>query len=107
MTSSDFNILKSYNKTTDGGTLTCGDLQPSSSKHRNFSTKRASRTDRRDGCFSKGRKNPATTAEDLNLDPDSIAFVAYSELQKKYNRLKRHYRKERKFYKGNKISLSK
>lgn len=98
MNSSDLNIMKSFTKGNDTGELSGAEINPPSSKHRSISTRRISRTDRRDGVKSKKRKPPHLIAEELGIEKDSQGFQAFTELQKKYNKLKRHYRKERKYH---------
>lgn len=105
MNSSDLNIMKSYTRNRRDNDISGIELGTSSCKYRSISTKRVSRTDRRDGAKLRGHKNPAAVAENLGLEQNTEGFNAFINLQKKYNRLKRHYRKERKFYRGKKFPL--
>lgn len=71
------------------------DLKQNDSKHRSISTKRVSRTERRDGVRAKSK--PKTVhPEEIGMQEESEGFLAYSDLFKKYTKLKRHFRKERK-----------
>lgn len=95
MNGSDFNIMKSFQRTVDKTQLSDFELQKSSCKHRSISTKRVSRTERRDGVRGKSKKSQPILAEEVGMEEDSKAFIMYNDLHKKYNKLKRHYRKEK------------
>ena len=94
MNASDLNIMKSFTQNRKKSKHEL-DLKPDSSKHRSISTKRVSRTERRDGI--RGKSKPKTILpEEIGMQEESEGFLAYSDLFKKYTKLKRHYRKERK-----------
>ena len=95
MNASDFNIMKSFQRTGDKTQLSDFELQKSSCKHRSISTKRVSRTERRDGSRRKSKKSHQVLPEEVGMEEDSKAFGMYNDLHKKYNKLKRHYRKEK------------
>lgn len=98
MNSSDLNIIKNFNRTNDSEQFSGMEFNANSTKHRSISTKRVSRTERRDGVKSKPRKAATINAEDVGMDKDSQGFQTIVELQKKYMKLKRHYKKEKKHY---------
>jgi hypothetical protein len=95
MNENDFNIMKSFQKTGEKTQLSDFELRKSSYKHRSISTKRVSRTERRDGVRGKSKKSHPIVADEVGMEEDSKAFTMYIELHKKYNKLKRHYRKEK------------
>lgn len=106
MNSSDLNIIKNFNRTNDTEQFSGMELNSSSTKHRSISTKRVSRTERRDGVKSKPRKTATINAEDVGIDKDPQGIQTIAELQKKYAKLKRHYKKEKKYYQTKLDNLS-
>ena len=96
MNSSDYNILKS-NKNDDENRYWSIERNSQSSKYRSISTKRISKTDRRDAARARNEKAVyAKEIRDESIESTEFqGFQALVDLQKKYNRLKRHYRKEK------------
>ncbi|CAI2382894.1 unnamed protein product [Moneuplotes crassus] len=92
---SDLNILKGYKDKPHLNTLEHSGSKTRTNYHRQSSKENSARagTERRD-CGRNKSKRPHINPEDIGLEENTKGYLAYMELFKKYNKLKRLFKKK-------------